>query len=82
MLTIKDGIVLDCGWSELFYKGKMRPSINFWVRIHGKDFIFKVSCDLINDYKGSLKSCRRYLISLLNMDLLRDIIFKNYLEAL
>jgi len=68
-----------CGFSEIFYKGKIRDFITFWILLKGREHTFKVANNHLNDPDGAIKSIRHKVIDELDMNYLPHIRFKSRL---
>lgn len=60
--------IIQCGFSSIFYCGKIRPIIDFWLILKGKEYIFKVNSKFLNNELGAILSVSDLIIEKLDMN--------------
>tara|TARA_Y100001956_G_C4090371_1_gene172667 strand:+ start:654 stop:935 length:282 start_codon:yes stop_codon:yes gene_type:complete len=72
-----DSIVL--GYTEIYYKSKLKQNIPLFVRLKGKDHLFSVENCYLEDIEGGLMSVKHQVINKLDLNNIDHIKFKNFL---
>ena len=60
--------MLQCGFANIFYCGKIREYVDFWIILKGKEYIFKVNSKLLNDKLEAIISASDLIIEKLDMN--------------
>ena len=72
-----DSIAL--GYTDIYYKGKLKKHIPLFVRLKGKDYLFSVESRYLEDIEGGLMSVKHQVINKLDLNNIDHIKFKNFL---